>query len=115
MDIPGSIRCLIQMADTVIKADRNNALFSAQDTQKIAVSKDFLKNYLSVKSSVINNNSSLLHKIKSSEEAHNNLNEVYENDLREDSSSSSHSIDNTATHTTTSGSNEQGNTVMKLF
>ena len=113
MDIPGSIRCLIQMADTVIKVDRNNTLFNPQDTQKIAVSKDFLKNYLSVKSSVINNDSSLLHKIKSSEEAHNNLNEVYENDLREDSSSSSsYSIDNTAT---TSGSNEQGNTVMKLF
>ena len=112
MDIPGSIRCLIQMADTIMKVDNNNALFSAQDTQKIAVSKDFLKNYLSVKSSVINNDSSLLHKIKSSEEAHNNLNEIYENDLREDSSSSSsYSIDNT----TTSGSNEQGNTVMKLF
>ena len=110
MDIPGSIRCLIQMADTIIKVDRNNTLFNAQDTQKIAVSKDLLKNYLSVKSSVINNDSSLLHKIKSSEEAHNNLNEIYENDLREDSSSS-YSIDNT----TTSGSNEQGNTVMKLF
>ena len=47
MDIPGSIRCLIQMADTIMKVDRNNALFNAQDTQKIAVSKDFLKNYLS--------------------------------------------------------------------
>ena len=103
MDIPGSIRCLIQMADTIIEADHNNTLFSARDTQKIAVSKDLLKNYLSVKSSVINNDSSLLHKIKSSEEAHNNLNEIYENDLREDSSSSS------------SYSNEQGNTVMKLF
>jgi hypothetical protein len=42
------------------------------------------------------------------------LNEIYENDLREDSSSS-YSIDNTATTCTTSGSNEQGNTVMKLF
>ena len=111
MDIPGSIRCLIQMADTIMKVDRNNALFNAQDTQKIAVSKDLLKNYLSVKSSVINNNSLAETGIKSSEEAHNNLNEIYENDLREDSSSSSYSIDNT----TTSGSNEQGNTVMKLF
>ena len=109
MDIPGSIRCLIQMADTIIKVDRNNTLFSTQDTQKIAVSKDLLKNYLSVKSSVINNNSLVETGIKSSEEAHNNLNEIYENDLREDSSSS-YSIDNT-----TSGSNEQGNTVMKLF
>ena len=100
MDIPGSIRCLIQMADTIMKVDNNNTLFSTQDTQKIAVSKDLLKNYLSVKSSVINN--SLVETgIKSSEEAHNNLNEVYENDLREDSSSSY--------------SKEQGNTVMKLF
>jgi len=97
------------MADTIMKVDRNNTLFSTQDTQKIAVSKDLLKNYLSVKSSVINNNSLVETGIKSSEEAHNNLNEIYENDLREDSSSS-YSIDNT-----TSGSNEQGNTVMKLF